>query len=71
MNEMEVDQINFKTFEDYENEYQRCLYQETQLFHAAVIFLDKVAAEKEASAIYEFIVQLFRDVDTPFCTTGT
>jgi hypothetical protein len=25
-NEMEVDQINFKTFEDYKNEYDRCLY---------------------------------------------
>lgn len=29
INEMEVDQINFKTFEDYKNEYDRCLYQET------------------------------------------
>jgi hypothetical protein len=40
------------------------------MFKLAVQLLDNIASEKQAPVISRFIVQLCRELDTPFITKG-
>ncbi len=56
------------TWEEYESEYFRCLKTEADLFKLAISLLDKVLQQKNARAVSRFIIQIFRELDTPFST---